>query len=349
MGPSFSGVVILAVTDPSVLPRSCCGVVRGSLLRGVQPTQLYSSVAYGLELHRWHLVVLPPCSTRSEATIIVEYCDLKTAAGFLIQSVASNSTGHRTRGHNTCLFLRTRNKGALRRVMLCRMVPTYDQKLGPSLLVQHTLLSLLRPEISSLMLLICLPLPELLQPQSLTELASYVDAAHATDLVMCRLISGLVIMFCDGPMAFNRFKIQSTASPSSTKAEFLAAIHAAEIANYLWSILFELGYPKLGPIMSSFSRLPDGVSQFHVPPLPCSSLDGSLQRSLNPSGFLKCSSLSWMHFCCSLQASAHNGGVCQCISHYCHCATVYCIHSSLLRSRLTPQSCMGATVWYLLP
>ncbi len=104
LGSSFSDVVIRAVNDPSVLPRSCCcGVVRGSLLPGVQPTQLYSSVAYGLALNRWYLVVLPPwsattrmpavacASTRSEATIIVivEYCDLKTAAGFRIRSVAS--------------------------------------------------------------------------------------------------------------------------------------------------------------------------------------------------------------------------------------------------------------------
>jgi hypothetical protein len=47
------------------------------------------------------------------------------------------STGHRTRDHNTRLFLRTCSKGALRRVMLCRMVPTYEQTLGPTVLVQH--------------------------------------------------------------------------------------------------------------------------------------------------------------------------------------------------------------------
>ena len=106
--------------------------------------------------------------------------------------------------------------------MLCRMlVPTYNQTLGPTLLVQHTLLSLLRPEISSLMLLICLPLPELLQPQSLTELASYVDAAHATDLVTCRLITGLVIMFCDGPMAFNRTRFSRQSPPAQQKPNFL--------------------------------------------------------------------------------------------------------------------------------
>ncbi|KAI2496363.1 hypothetical protein MHU86_18142 [Fragilaria crotonensis] len=119
------------------------------------------------------------------------------------------------------------------------------------------------------MLLICLPLPEFLQSQTLTELASYVDAAHATDFVTCHSITGLVIMLSwDGPMAFNRSKIQSTSSPSSTEAEFLAAAHAAKIVKYLWSILFKLGYPQLGPIMSEDSRLPVGISRFHVPPLP---------------------------------------------------------------------------------
>ena len=101
------------------------------------------------------------------------------------------------------------------------------------------------------MLPICLPLPEFPHPQSFSGLASYVDAAHATDLVMCCLITGLVIMLlCDGPMAFNRSKIRSTASPSSREAEFLAVVHAAKIAKYLWLTLFELGYPQLGPIMS---------------------------------------------------------------------------------------------------
>jgi hypothetical protein len=77
-------------------------------------------------------------------------------------------------------------------------------------------------------------------------LAGYVDAAHATDLVTRRSITGLVFMFCGGPLAY-KSKIQSTVSTSSTEAEFLAAVHAAKIAKYLRSILLELGYPQLGP------------------------------------------------------------------------------------------------------
>jgi hypothetical protein len=84
------------------------------------------------------------------------------------------------------------------------------------------------------------------QPHSSIELAGYVDAAHATDLVTRRSITGLVFMFCGGPLAY-KSKIQSTVSTSSTEAEFLAAVHAAKIAKYLWSILSELGYPQVGP------------------------------------------------------------------------------------------------------
>jgi hypothetical protein len=67
-------------------------------------------------------------------------------------------------------------------------------------------------------------LPEFPQPKSPTELAGYVDAAHATDLVTRRSITGLV--FGGGPLAY-KSKIQSTGSTSSTEAEFLAAVHAA--------------------------------------------------------------------------------------------------------------------------
>ena len=66
------------------------------------------------------------------------------------------------------------------------------------------------------------------------------------NLVTLRSITGLVFMFCGGPLAY-KSKIQSTVSTSSTEAEFLAAVHAAKIAKYLRSILSELGYPQIGP------------------------------------------------------------------------------------------------------
>ncbi len=76
-----------------------------------------------------------------------------------------------------------------------------------------------------------------------TELAGYVDAAHATDLATHSLITGLVFMFGDGPTTY-KSKILSIVN---TEAEFLATILAAKIVKYLWSILLELGYPQLGP------------------------------------------------------------------------------------------------------
>lgn len=38
-------------------------------------------------------------------------------------------------------------------------------------------------------------------PEHPTLLAGYIDAAHATDLLTCRSITGLVFMFCCGPIA----------------------------------------------------------------------------------------------------------------------------------------------------
>ena len=89
-------------------------------------------------------------------------------------------------------------------------------------------------------------LPSFPAPEDPTILAGYVDAAHATDLTTRRSITGLVFMFCGGPIAY-KSKLQPTVSTSSTEAEFIAAVHAAKIAKYLRSILAELDYPQAGP------------------------------------------------------------------------------------------------------
>jgi hypothetical protein len=89
-------------------------------------------------------------------------------------------------------------------------------------------------------------LPSFPEPSAPTQLAGYVDAAHATDLLTRRSITGLVFMFGGGPLAY-KSKIQPTVSTSSTEAEFLAAVHAGKIAKYLRSILLDLGYPQLDP------------------------------------------------------------------------------------------------------
>jgi Reverse transcriptase (RNA-dependent DNA polymerase)/GAG-pre-integrase domain len=89
-------------------------------------------------------------------------------------------------------------------------------------------------------------LPSFPAPSQSSLLAGYVDAAHATDLLTRRSITGIVFMFCGGPLAY-KSKIQSTVSTSSTEAEFLAAVHAAKIAKYLRSILADLGYIQREP------------------------------------------------------------------------------------------------------
>jgi hypothetical protein len=55
-------------------------------------------------------------------------------------------------------------------------------------------------------------------------------------------------MFCGGPIAY-KSKVQSTVSTSSTEAAFIAAVHAANIAKYIRSILYELIYTQPGPTM----------------------------------------------------------------------------------------------------
>jgi hypothetical protein len=80
----------------------------------------------------------------------------------------------------------------------------------------------------------------------LSELVGYVDAAHATDLVTRRSITGLVFTLAGGAIAF-KSKVQPTVSTSSTEAELIAAVTAAKLAKYLRSILIELGFPPLSP------------------------------------------------------------------------------------------------------
>jgi Reverse transcriptase (RNA-dependent DNA polymerase) len=77
----------------------------------------------------------------------------------------------------------------------------------------------------------------------LLQLTGFVDAAHATDLATRRSITGLVFTLAGGAIAY-KSKLQPTVSTTSTKAEFIAAVHAAKIAKHLCYILAELGYPQ---------------------------------------------------------------------------------------------------------
>lgn len=80
----------------------------------------------------------------------------------------------------------------------------------------------------------------------LSELVGYVDAAHATDLVTRRSITGLVFTLAGGAIAF-KSKVQPCVSTSSTEAELIAAVTAAKLAKYFRSILTQLGFAPSGP------------------------------------------------------------------------------------------------------
>jgi hypothetical protein len=181
-----------------------------------------------------------------------EYCDLETAAGFSYRSVLgaliyAYVVARPDIGYAVTTLARFSDHPAKIHYDALRRVARYLRmtKNWGLFYWRHTLMPSL--PLGDFQTLVPAPtLPEFPQPQSSTELAGYVDVAHATDLVTRRSITGLVFMFGGGPLAY-KSKIQSTVSTSSTEAEFLAAVHAAKIAKYLRSVLLELGYQQLGP------------------------------------------------------------------------------------------------------
>ena len=81
-----------------------------------------------------------------------------------------------------------------------------------------------------------------------TTLIGYVDAAHATDLVQRKSVTGLVFTLAGGAIAY-KSKLQPTIATSSTEAELYAAVAAAKMAKYLRSVLIQLGFPQEGPTL----------------------------------------------------------------------------------------------------
>jgi hypothetical protein len=81
---------------------------------------------------------------------------------------------------------------------------------------------------------------------ALLQLIGFVDAAHATDLLSRKSVTGIVFCLAGGAIAY-KSKLQATVATSSTEAEFIAAVHAAKIAKYLRSVLEEFGFPQEGP------------------------------------------------------------------------------------------------------
>jgi hypothetical protein len=67
------------------------------------------------------------------------------------------------------------------------------------------------------------------------------------DIPTCCSITGLVFCLAGGAIAY-KSKLQATVTTSSTEAEFIAAVHAAKLAKYLWSVLLKFGVPQDGPM-----------------------------------------------------------------------------------------------------
>ena len=78
------------------------------------------------------------------------------------------------------------------------------------------------------------------------DLVGMMDAAHATDLLKRRSVSGIAILFCKAVVAY-KSRLQSLTATSSTEAEFYAAVEAAKLLLYFCHILEELSFLKEGP------------------------------------------------------------------------------------------------------
>jgi hypothetical protein len=81
-----------------------------------------------------------------------------------------------------------------------------------------------------------------------TNLVGFVDAAHATDLLQRKSVTGLVFMLAGGAIAY-KSKLQTSTATSSTEAELYAAVTAAKLALYLRTVLEELGFPQTEPTL----------------------------------------------------------------------------------------------------
>jgi Reverse transcriptase (RNA-dependent DNA polymerase) len=89
-------------------------------------------------------------------------------------------------------------------------------------------------------------LPIFPESQTSNQLVGYVDAAHATDILTRRSVTGFIITFCGAAICY-RSKTQTTVATSSTEAEFIAAVTASKAVKYLRSILEQLGCPQVDP------------------------------------------------------------------------------------------------------
>ncbi len=91
------------------------------------------------------------------------------------------------------------------------------------------------------------------------ELLACLDAAHATDIVSRRSVTGIVLFFCCAAIAW-KSRVQPIVATSSTEAEFYAAVTMAKLVKYLCYILKELDSLRPGPTR----LLIDNVAALHM-------------------------------------------------------------------------------------
>ena len=72
------------------------------------------------------------------------------------------------------------------------------------------------------------------------------DAAHGTELLTRRSITGLIVFYCGAAIAW-KSRVQPIVATSSTEAEFYSAVTTAKIVKYLRYVLSELGSLRPGP------------------------------------------------------------------------------------------------------
>ena len=78
------------------------------------------------------------------------------------------------------------------------------------------------------------------------QIIALLDAAHATDLLTRRSVTGLIILFCGAAIAY-KSRLQPLVATSSTEAEFYAAVTAAKMVKYLRYVAMQLGAMRPGP------------------------------------------------------------------------------------------------------
>ena len=85
-------------------------------------------------------------------------------------------------------------------------------------------------------------------PMDYDRLMSLYDAAHATELLKRRSVTGIMIFFCLAVIAY-KSRLQDMTATSSTEAEFYAGVVCGKMTRYFRHILDELDLLLPGPTL----------------------------------------------------------------------------------------------------